>query len=85
MRGLVFEEAANFEPRETFTWLSPNVGGALPATAQEVLAVAQRQLQFVRARHYPGATGKTLTIARVGRTGIAVRKVPLLIGNERVA
>jgi hypothetical protein len=84
MRGLVFEEAANFEPRGTFTWLSPDVGGALPATAQEVLAVAQRQLQFVRTL-YPGATGKQLTVARVGPLGIATRSVPLMIGDERAA
>jgi hypothetical protein len=48
MRGAVFAEASNFEPRDASVWLSPDVGGALPATAQEVLAVAQRQLQFVR-------------------------------------
>ena len=85
MRGVVFAEAANFEPRDASAWLSPDVGGALPATAQEVLAVAQRQLRFVRSRHYPGATGKTLTVVRVGRTGIAKRSVPLLIGDERAA
>ena len=51
---------------------------------QEVLAVAQRQLRFVRSR-YPGATGKMLTVARVGPTGIAKRSVPLLIGDERAA
>ena len=79
MRGVVFAEAANFEPMHASAWLSPDVGGALPATAQEVLAVAQRQLRFVRTRHYPGATGKTR------RTGIAKRSVPLLIGDERAA
>ena len=84
MRGAVFAEATNFEPRLASAWLSPNVGGALPRTAQEVLSVAQRQLQFVR-NLYPGATGKTFTIARVGRTGIAKRSVPLLIGDERAA
>jgi hypothetical protein len=83
MRGVVFAEASNFEPREAAAWLSPDVGGALPATAGEVLAVAQRQLRFVRARHYPGATGKALTVLRVGRLGIAKRSVPLLlIGDE---
>jgi hypothetical protein len=28
MRGVVFEEAADFEPREASAWLSPDVGGA---------------------------------------------------------
>jgi hypothetical protein len=84
MRGVVFEEAADFEPREASAWLSPDVGGALPATAQEVLAVAQRQLQFVRS-HYPGATGKGLTVVRVGADRIATRKVRLLIGDEQAA
>jgi hypothetical protein len=85
MRGFVFEEAANFEPRETFTWLSPDVGGAPPASAQEVLAVAQHQLRLVRERHYPGATGKALTVARADAVGVAMRKVKLLIGDERAA
>jgi hypothetical protein len=83
MRG-VLAEAANFEPRDASAWFSPDINGALPTTASEVLAVAQQQLRYVRSL-YPSATGKTLTIARVGRTGIAVRKVPLLIGDERVA
>ena len=82
MRGVVFAEGASFEPKETSAWCSPDVGGALPTTAQEVLAVAQRQLRFVRARHYPAATGRTLTIARVGADRIAKRSVPLLIGDE---
>jgi hypothetical protein len=85
MRGAVFAEAANFEPREAFAWLSPDIGGAPPATATEVLAVAQRQVRFVRDHHYPGATGRTLTVLRVGRLGIATRSVPLLIGDERAA
>jgi hypothetical protein len=84
MRGAVFVESANFEPRETFTWLSPDVRGAPPATAQEVLSVAQRQLRLVR-NLYPGATGKTLTVLRVGRLGIAKRSVPLMIGDELAA
>jgi hypothetical protein len=85
MRGVVFEEQANFAAREAFAWCSPDVGGPLPATAQEVLAVAQRQLRFLRARHYPGATGKRLTVVRVGADRIARRSVPLLIGDERAA
>jgi hypothetical protein len=85
MHGVVFAEGANFEPRDASAWHSPDVGGLAPATAQEVLSLAQRQLRFVRARHYPGATGRTLTVARVGRTGIATRSVPLLIGDERAA
>jgi hypothetical protein len=85
MRGVIFEEAADFEPRDAAAWLSPDVGGALPTSAQDVLAFAQRQLRFVRARHYPGATGRTLTIARVGADRIATRSVPLLIGDERAA
>jgi hypothetical protein len=84
MRGAVFEEANGFEARSVAAWLSPDVGGALPATAQEVLSVAQRQLRFVRSL-YPGATGRTLTIARVGADRIATRSVPLLIGDERAA
>ena len=83
MRGVVFAEVANFEPRDASAWFSPDVGGLLPTTAQDVLAVAQRQLRFVRARHYPGATGKTLTVLRVGADRIATRSVPLLIGDER--
>ena len=63
MRGVVFAEGAGFEPREASAWLSPDVGGALPATAEEVLSVAQRQLRFVRSL-YPGATGRRLTVLR---------------------
>jgi hypothetical protein len=86
MRGAVLAEAVNFEPREASAWLSPDVGGPLPATAEDVLAVAQRQVRFVQDHHYPGATGKTLTVLRVGRLGIAKRSVPLLlIGDERAA
>jgi hypothetical protein len=85
MRGVVFAEAANFEPRDASAWLSPDVGGLLPTTAQDVLAVAQRQLRFVRTRHYPGATGKTLTVVRVGAYRIAKRSVPLLVGDELAA
>jgi hypothetical protein len=85
MRGVVFAEAAGFEPRDAAAWLSPDVAGALPASAQEFLAVAQRQLRFVRARHYSGATGKTLTVVRIGADRIAARKVQLLIGDELAA
>jgi hypothetical protein len=52
MGGAVFAEGANFEPKEASAWLSPNGGGALPTAAQEVLAVAQRQLQLFRS-NYP--------------------------------
>jgi hypothetical protein len=41
----------------------PGHRGALPATAEEVLSVAQRQLRFVRSL-YPGATGRRLTVLR---------------------
>ena len=85
MRGVVFAEASNFEPREAAAWLSPDVGGTLPATAQEVLAVAQRQLRCVRSLSIPVATGRTLTIARVGADRIATSSVPLLIGDDRAA
>ena len=47
MREVVFAEVANFEPRDASAWFSPDVGGLLPTTAQDVLAVAQRQLRFV--------------------------------------
>ena len=80
MRGVVFAESSDFEPRDAPAWLSANVGGAPPPTTQEVLSVAQRQLLFVRSL-YPGATGKMLTVLHVGRTGIARRSVPLLIGG----
>ena len=69
MCGVVFAEADNFEPREATAWLSPDVGGALPVTAEEVLAVAQRQLRLIRTRHYRGATGGALTVLRVGSQG----------------
>ena len=85
MRGVVFAEGAEFEPRDASAWLSPDVGGALPATAQEVLGIAQRQLWLVRSRHYPGATGRALTVARAGADRIAMRSVKLLIGDERAA
>jgi hypothetical protein len=63
MRGVVFAEAAGFEPREASAWLSPDVSGPLPATAEEILTTAQRQLRFVRSL-YPGATGRRLTVLR---------------------
>jgi hypothetical protein len=85
MRGVVFAESAGFEPSEASAWLSPDIGGALPATAHEVLETAQRQLRFVRDHHYPHASGRMLTVLRVGATGIAKRSVPLLIGDERAA
>jgi hypothetical protein len=83
MRGVVFAEGAEFEPRDASAWLSPDVGGALPTTAREVLGIAQRQLRLVRSRHYPGATGRALTIARAGADRIAMRSVKLLLGDER--
>jgi hypothetical protein len=83
MRGVVFAEAAGFEPREAAAWFSPDVGGLLPTTAPDVLATAQQQLRYVRSL-YPGATGGTLTVLRVGPVGVAMRKVKLLIGDERV-
>jgi hypothetical protein len=85
MHGVVFTEGAGFEPREASAWLSPAVVGALPSTAAGILAVAQRQVRFVRDHHYPGATGGTLTVTRVGRLGVATRSVQLLIGDERAA
>lgn len=85
MRGVIFAEAANFEPTFASSWLSPDVGGALPATAQAVLETAQRQVRLIRARHYPDASGRMLTIARVGADRVVTRRVPLLIGDERAA
>jgi hypothetical protein len=82
MPGVVFAESSNIEPRDADVWLSPEVGGMAPATAAEVVEVAQRQLRLVRSL-CRGATGKTLTVLRVGVTGIAKRSVPLLIGEQR--
>jgi hypothetical protein len=78
-RGAVLAETDGFEPVATPAWLSPHVAG-LPTTAEDVLRVAQNQLRIVRG-FYPGATGKTLCLVRVGRTGIATRSVPLMIGE----
>jgi hypothetical protein len=69
MRGVVFAEAAGFEPREAAAWLSPDVGGTLPATAQEVLAVAQRQLRFVRSLSIPARRAGRSPSPASARTG----------------
>jgi len=80
MLGAVFDEGRDFAPVITEAWLSPHVD-ASPATAAEVLAVAQKQLGYVR-QHIPKATGLMLSIARLGPAGIAQTSVPLLIAGE---
>ena len=72
MRGAVFDERRNFEPVEADEWLSPYVD-AEPESAAGVLAVAQRQLQYVR-RECPDATGRMLTVARLDPDGVVARR-----------
>ena len=56
---------------------------AEPETASDVLATAQRQLQYVR-RECPDATGLMLDVARLNRDGVvSSTRVPLLDANER--
>jgi hypothetical protein len=69
MRGIVFAEAANFEPRDASAWLSPDIGGTFPTTAQEVLSVAQRQLRFVRPAITPPRRVRRSPSPRSVRTG----------------
>ena len=77
-------ESADFAPRDTDAWLSPHVGGPPPASAQGVFRVAQSRLRIVR-RHYPGATGRMLSVVRCGPNGNRRVTIPLLIGDERAA
>jgi hypothetical protein len=79
-RGVIFLEERRFDPIEADAWSSPHVD-ARPSTAAEALAVAQAQMKIFR-RQIPGASGLTLTVARVGAGKIIKTSVPLLIGNE---
>ena len=77
VRGAVFYESRDYEAVECDAWFSPSVE-AEPQSAEDVLAIAQRQLKVVQ-RSIPAATGRDLTIAKIGSTGVAVAVVPLLI------
>ena len=83
LRGAVFYERQNLEPTECDAWSSPYVDSA-PDTASAVLTMAQRQLTYVQ-RKCPDATGRELTIARIGPNGVARTRVPLLLGHEQAA
>ncbi len=77
VRGAVFYESRDFEAVECDAWFSPSVE-AEPQSAEDVLAIAQRQLKVVQ-RSIPAATGRDLTIAKIGSARPAVAVVPLLI------
>jgi hypothetical protein len=77
VRGAVFYESRDFEAVEADAWFSPSIE-AEPQNAEDVLATAQRQLKVVQ-RSIPAATGRDLTVAKIGPTGVAVAVVPLLI------
>jgi hypothetical protein len=77
VRAAVFYESRDYEAVECDTWLSPSVE-AEPQNAEDVLATAQRQLKVVQ-KSIPAASGRDLTIAKIGPARPAVAVIPLLI------
>ena len=80
--GAVFLEARGFEAVEYDAWSSPYVN-TRPQNALEVLEAAQEQMRTLR-RDIPTATGRSLTIARVGSLRTVRTSVPLLIGDDEI-
>ena len=80
-RGFVLTDATGFSPEERDAWSSPNVNRDVNCAA-DVLDFAQAQVRFVQAVS-PTATGRNLTVARVGPAGVAQTRVPLLLEHER--
>jgi len=75
LRGFTMNEVEDFRPVEAEAWASPAFASR-PRSAAEVLAVALAQLEIVR-RKIPRATGRALTIAKIGPLGVATTTVRL--------
>jgi len=80
VRGAVFYENRDFAAVEASAWLSPAIEAA-PQSAADVLAIAQRQLEIVR-RAIPDASGRDLTIAKIGLSGVVTTAVRLVLPGE---
>jgi hypothetical protein len=81
--GAVFDPRQAFEPQMRASWASPHLGQGAPATAQDVLRIAQLQIGVIIDEVASSATGGQLTVAKIGADRIVKTIVPLLIGDER--
>ena len=75
LRGLTMHEAEDFVPRRCDAWSLPGVG-RVPTCAADVEAIARDQIGIVR-REIPRATGRALTVAKIGPRGVATAKMLL--------
>jgi len=75
LRGFTMRQAEGFRLVEVEAWASP-ASASQPRSAAEVLAVALAQLEIIK-REFPGATGRALTIAKIGPLGVATTTVRL--------
>ncbi len=81
-RCAVFQQTRNFEPFETDSWTSPAVNYATPQNAAAVVDIAMSQLSIIRRELCRDATGRLLTVARIGSLRTVKTSVPLLIGDK---
>jgi hypothetical protein len=75
LRGFSARETDDFRLDETEAWGMPTFTGR-PRSANEAATIALRQLDVVR-RQLPLATGRALTIAKIGTLGVAQAKLRL--------
>jgi hypothetical protein len=80
----VFSEARDFEPFEVDGWLSPHVEAGAPQSAAEVADVAMEQLRTIRRAVCLDATGRMLTIARIGPERTVKVSVPLVVRDDEI-
>jgi hypothetical protein len=79
-RGGVFRAGNRFEPVLRDAWTSPHVSHGVESAA-DVLKIAQSQIQIIK-EVSPDATGKSLSIAKIGPEKVVMMSVPLLLAHE---
>jgi hypothetical protein len=80
-RGAVFHAGNRFEPVLRDAWTSPHVSHGVESAA-DVLKIAQSQIQIVRKDIASTATGKSLSVAKIGPDRVVQVSVPLLLAHE---
>jgi hypothetical protein len=81
-RGAVFRAGNRFQPAPHDAWTEPHISQSVE-TAADVLQIAQRQIAVVRKEIAPTATGRALSIAKIGPEKVATMSIPLLLAHER--
>jgi hypothetical protein len=81
--GAVFDPRHGYEPRVCDAWSSPRVGHGAPATAHDVLTIAQAQIVVIRDEVAPAASGGQLVVAKILADRVVKTTVQLLVASER--